>query len=441
MGEETTIFAVSSGAGKAGVAIIRVSGPACTRVLEHMAGGLPKPRYAALRSIRDRNGETIDRGLVLWFPGPGSFTGEDCVEFHVHGGRAVVRAVLEALAQVPGCRPAEAGDFARRAFDNGKIDLTEVEGLADLIDSETEWQRRQACRQMEGHSGRVYEDWRHRLIGLIGLCEAGIDFADEDDVPADIALKAAPDLAALIGEVRDVLDDDHRGERIREGLVVVIAGPPNAGKSSLINALAMRDIAIVSERPGTTRDVLEARLDIGGVPVTVVDTAGLRESEDEIERIGVDRARGRIESADLVLWLAEEGTDSEAERMEGSGHWCIRTKIDLSPSTASGRTADGRWAISAKTGAGMDALLDGLRKFVEETVAGEMALITRMRHRIELQNAVGYMEAASRLDYIADSELVAEDLRLAGQCLARLTGRIDVEDILDVIFRDFCIGK
>jgi len=437
--EEATIFAVSSGAGKAGVAVIRVSGPACAGVLENIAGGIPEPRYAALRSIRNRNGETIDRGLVLWFPGPGSFTGEDCVEFHVHGGRAVVRGVLEALAQVPGCRPAKAGDFARRAFDNGKIDLTEVEGLADLIDSETEWQRRQACRQMEGHSGRIYEDWRRRLIGLIGLCEAGIDFADEDDVPADIALKAAPDLAGLIGEIRDVLDDDHRGERIREGLVVVIAGPPNAGKSSLINALARRDIAIVSERPGTTRDVLEARLDIGGVPVTVVDTAGLRESEDEIERIGVDRARGRIESADLVLWLAE--TDSRAERKEAPGHWRIRTKIDLSPSTASGRAGDGLWAISAKTGAGIDALLEGLRRFVEETVAGEMALITRMRHRIELQNAVGYMEAASRLDYIADSELVAEDLRVAGQCLARLTGRIDVEDVLDVIFRDFCIGK
>ena len=441
MDKATTIFAVSSGAGKAGVAVIRLSGPACVQVLREMAGSIPSPRYAALRSIRNRNGETLDSGLVLWFPGPGSFTGEDCVEFHVHGGCAVVGGVLAALATFPGCRPAEAGAFARRAFDNGKIDLTEVEGLADLIDSETEWQRRQAHRQLEGHSGRIYEGWRQRLIGLIGLCEAGIDFADEDDVPADVASKAVPDLVALIGDVREALDDDHRGERIRDGLVVVIAGPPNAGKSSLINALARRDVAIVSDRPGTTRDVLEARLDIGGVPVTVVDTAGLRESEDEIERIGVDRARARIDAADLVLWLSDDEVDSVTERMGTQEQWQIRTKIDLSDPSMSGRIGDNRYAVSAKTGAGLDALLDGLQAFVGRTVSGEMALVTRARHRIELEDALRYMEGALRLDYVEDSELVAEDLRLAGQCLGRLTGRIDVEDVLDVIFRDFCIGK
>ncbi|MCT8972215.1 tRNA uridine-5-carboxymethylaminomethyl(34) synthesis GTPase MnmE [Microbaculum marinisediminis] len=443
--ETDTIFAVSSGAGKAGVAVVRVSGPASARSVESLAGSVPAARMASLRSIRGRNGEAIDKGLVLWMPGPASFTGEDCVEFHVHGGRAVVAGLIEALSGLDGLRVAEAGEFARRAFGNGKLDLTEVEGLADLIDAETEAQRRQALRQLEGRAGRVYDTWRERLIGILALCEAGIDFADEDDVPAGVSQQVGPEIAELTAEMGRELADGGRGEMIRDGLTVVIAGEPNVGKSSLINALARRDVAIVSEVPGTTRDAIAVRLDLAGVPVTVVDTAGIRETADAIETEGVRRARDHASRADLVLWLVERGTDPMAgPGLDGSGGataWIVETKVDVKGGDA-GRLADNRFGISAKTGAGISALIEALTDWIQDRVgSGTESVITRARHRSETMAALAALERAGRLDYVADGDLVAEELRAAANALGRITGRIDVEDVLDAIFGQFCIGK
>ncbi len=441
MGSDDTIFAVSSGAGKAGIAVVRVSGPASGGVVESLAGPLPPARVASVRSIRGRNGETIDHGLILWMPGPASFTGEDTAEFQVHGGRAVVSGVLEALAAVEGIRPAEPGEFARRAFMNGRLDLTEVEGLADLVDAETEAQRRQAVRQLEGRSGKVYEAWRQRLIGVLALCEAGIDFADEDDVPAGVGARIGPEIDALAGEMRRELADSGKGVMIREGVSVVIAGPPNVGKSSLVNALARRDVAIVSETPGTTRDVIEVRLDLAGVPVTVVDTAGIRETEDAIETEGVRRARRHAEAADLVLWIGEAGTDSGPEPSFDVPVWRVENKIDT-VSGRSGSSGPGAFAVSARTGEGLEALLEGLSGWVGERVgAGTDAVITRARHRSEVSTALGALERARQLDYLSDGDLVAEELRAAATALGRITGRVDVEDVLDAVFGQFCIGK
>jgi len=437
-----TIFAVSTAAGKAGVAVVRLSGPGSGRAIEALSGSLPAPRHAALRTIRDRNGDVVDKGLVLWFPGPASFSGEDMAEFQVHGGRAVVRGLIEALSVLDGLRPAEAGEFARRAFENGKLDLTEVEGLADLIDAETSAQRRQAARQLDGHAGRIFEDWRKRLIGIIALCEAGIDFADEDDVPEEVGRQIGPDLAALHAEIASGLDDDRRGEMIRDGVTVVIAGAPNVGKSSLINALARRDVAIVSDIPGTTRDVLEARLDLGGIPVTVVDTAGIRDSGDAIEAEGVRRAEARVADADLVLWMIGDGVDSSPEQTDDRKTWIIESKADLRPGATVGRLGDNRYSISAKTGAGLDEMIGDMREMISaDDVSNGEPVITRVRHRRELVEAAGALERGRRLDYVNQSELLAEELRIAATALGRITGRIDVEDILDSIFRDFCIGK
>lgn len=438
---QETIFALSSGAGKAGVAVVRVSGPGSARSVESLAGSVPPARVAAVRSIRDRNGAAVDRGVVIWMPGPASFTGEDVAEFHVHGGRAVVAGLLEALGGLEGLRAAEPGEFARRAFLNGKLDLTEVEGLADLIDAETEAQRRQALRQLEGLAGRVFEGWRQRLTGILALCEAGIDFSDEDDVPAGVGARIGPEIAALGQEMRQALADGGRGEAIRAGLTVVIAGAPNVGKSSLMNALARRDVAIVSEIPGTTRDAIEVRLDLGGVPVTVVDTAGIRETVDAIESEGVRRARRHAESADLVLWIREGGTDSDAEPCFGVPVWRIENKIDATGGAA-GALGAGAFGVSAKTGAGLAGLLEGLSAWAADRVgSGTDAVITRARHRAELSAAAAALDRAAGLDYLEDSDLVAEELRAAANALGRITGRIDVEDVLDAIFGQFCIGK
>ncbi|WP_436644037.1 tRNA uridine-5-carboxymethylaminomethyl(34) synthesis GTPase MnmE [Microbaculum sp. FT89] len=440
--ETDTIFAVSSGAGKAGVAVVRVSGPASARSVERLAGSVPPARVASVRSIRGRNGEAIDKGLVLWMPGPASFTGEDCVEFHVHGGRAVVAGLIEALSGFHGLRAAEAGEFARRAFANGKLDLTEVEGLADLIDAETEAQRRQALRQLEGRAGRVFDTWRERLIGILALCEAGIDFADEDDVPAGVSGQVGPAIADLCAEMARELADGGRGEMIRDGVTVVIAGEPNVGKSSLINALARRDVAIVSELPGTTRDAIAVRLDLAGVPVTVVDTAGIRETADAIETEGVRRARDHAARADLVLWLVERGTEQNGDlAVGGSEAWFVETKVDVRGGEA-GLLTDDRFGISAKTGSGIAALIEALATWIGDRVgSGTDSLITRARHRTETMTALAALERAGRLDYVADGDLVAEELRAAANALGRITGRIDVEDVLDAIFGQFCIGK
>ena len=300
-----TIFALSSGRPPAAIAVVRVSGTRAGAALEAIIGKVPDPRKAALAQIRGPDGEVIDQALVLWFPAPHSETGEDVAEFQLHGGRAVIAGVLSALSRIDGLRPAEAGEFTRRAFENGKLDLTAVEGLADLVMAETEGQRRQAFRQMTGALGKRAESWRSQLIQALAMVEARIDFSDEADVPQDLVTPALQIARALEGEITSVLADDGRGERLREGLVVAIAGPPNAGKSTLLNRIAKRDAAIVSPYAGTTRDVIEVHLDLAGLPVTLLDTAGIRETDDPVEREGVLRARARAESADLVLWVMD----------------------------------------------------------------------------------------------------------------------------------------
>ena len=314
-----TIFALSSGRGPAAIAVVRISGPRAGEALKALTGKLPAPREAALARVRDpQTKETIDQALILWFPGPNSETGEDTAELQLHGGRAVIAATLAALARLPGLRPAEAGEFTRRAFENGKLDLTAVEGLADLVAAETQGQRRQALRQLQGALGNRAESWRQRLIKALALVEARIDFSDEADVPEDLLAPALAIARELEGEIAAALADGGRGERLREGLTVAIAGPPNAGKSTLLNRLAKREAAIVSPYAGTTRDVIEVHLDLGGWPVTLLDTAGIRETGDPVEMEGVRRARERAQGADLVLWVVDAG-EADAKNAAAKG--------------------------------------------------------------------------------------------------------------------------
>jgi tRNA modification GTPase len=405
-----------------------------------LCGPPPPPRQAALRKMKDpRSGEVLDRGLALWLPGPASFTGEDIAELHVHGGRAVVGRLIDALLSVKGLRLAEPGEFARRAFENGRIDLTEVEGLADLIAAETEAQARQAIAQAEGGARALYESWREELVKAQALAEAGLDFADEADVAADAAVQADASVANLLARISKHLAD-RRGERLRDGFRVVIAGPPNAGKSSLLNALAERDVAIVSEEAGTTRDVIEVHLDLAGLPVIVTDTAGLREAEGAVEAEGVRRALARVENADLVLWMvdatAPQVEDKSAYIAPNAVHIRVLNKVDLVKSV---EIADGV-ALSAKTGEGVAELVGLLTKRAEEGLGvGEPAVITRARHRAELEAAA---EALGRFrEERGGPEIKAEQLRIAARHLGRLTGRIDVEEVLGAIFSEFCIGK
>jgi tRNA modification GTPase len=437
----TTIYALSSGHGKAGVAVIRLSGPASGDVLRQLAGTLPRPRYAALKTLRTAAGDTIDRALILWFPAPRSFTGEDVAELHIHGGRAVIEATFAALGRFPALRPAEPGEFARRAFENGRLDLTEAEGLADLIDAETEAQRRQALRQSSGALRAIYEGWRERLIAALAIVEAELDFSDEGDVPDDVAMAAHVAVSALRHEIAAHLADDRRGEILRDGLNVVIAGPPNAGKSSLMNALARRDVAIVSAEAGTTRDVIEVRLDLGGFPVVLVDTAGIREAVGTVEQEGIRRAVARAEAADLVVWL-RDATDPGGtipEEIGGRGGRLIEAvnKVDLAPA------ADwpAELALSVKTGVGLDRLIARLAEEAKAAAGSdESPAISRARHRRELEACTAALDRFLTGPR-GELELRAEDLRSAATALGRLTGRVDVEDILDKIFADFCIGK
>lgn len=432
--EYPTIVAVSSGNGRAGVAVVRVSGSRVRFVLETFIGLVPRPRHATLRQVRDGSGEIIDAALVLFFPAPASFTGEDVAEFHVHGSRAVLAALLSALTTLPGIRLAEAGEFTRRAFEGGKLDLAAVEGLADLIDSETEWQRKQALRQMEGSLGRASEAWRGRLIKAMALLEAEIDFSDEGDVSGPLISEAVADLSDILAGLNEALGSFGMGERVREGFVVVLAGPPNAGKSSLLNALARRDIAIVSAQPGTTRDIIEVRLDLAGFPVVLVDTAGLRESADPIEAEGVRRALALAEKADLVLRL--RSIDSPPDRINVSDRdLALATKADLP-----GRSEPDELAVSARTGEGLDALLKAISERLGGLSSPEPALLTRERQRVAVLDAATALERAvsARHD---QAELLAEDIRIAVRALERLVGRVDVEDVLDKLFSGFCIGK
>ncbi|VAW18903.1 tRNA-5-carboxymethylaminomethyl-2-thiouridine(34)synthesis protein MnmE [hydrothermal vent metagenome] len=437
MNTEPTIFAVSTAPGRSGIAVIRVSGPVAGKALRALGGSLDRPRQAGLVSLVDPGtSERLDRALTLWFAGPASFTGEDVAEFHIHGGRAVVAAVVDALGQMPGLEAAAPGGFTRQAFANGKLDLTEVEGLADLIGAETEAQRRMALRQMEGGLSDIYEAWRRELVGLMAHVEADIDFADED-VPQDLTRSAMGGMEALAVAMTRHLNDDKRGERLRAGFRIVLAGPPNAGKSSLLNALARRDVAIVSPEPGTTRDLIDVALDLGGYPVEVTDTAGIRDTEGAIEKEGVRRALTRADNADLVLWLRPaDRADAPAAPRDLQGDVLdVVTKCDLATGPADGL------GVSIVSGAGLETLIDILQSRAEAGLAGsEDAVITRSRHRRSVGRArdalLGAISART-----SGAEFVAENLRVAASELGRLTGRVDVEDLLDVIFADFCIGK
>ncbi len=490
---EDTIFAVASGAGRAAIAVMRISGAASAAVLRALGGRLPAPRRASLRRLRNADGEELDHAMVVWLPGPGSYTGEDAAELHLHGGRAVIEGVADALVAL-GARPAEPGEFTRRAFLNGRMDLIEAEAVGDLVEAETSAQRAQALRQLDGALGAIFRDWAERLRVLLAQQEALIDFPDED-LPVETEALALSELAALTREVGAHLDDGRRGERLREGLVFAVTGAPNVGKSSLVNALAERDVAIVAPTPGTTRDALETRVVLGGVPVTLVDTAGLRETQDAVEAEGVRRARARAEAADLLIEVRVEGEQGlqasplsagelarEGDRLWGersrrhralvprgpsprgrsqrdpsprdpspqppptggggvggeislcAGTLLIANKIDLGgavPSDALG--------ISVRTGEGMDVLRVRLAAVARGlTDAAGPPPLTRARHRAALQ------EAAACLARGADAELAelrAEDLRLALRALGRITGQVGVEDLLDTIFRHFCIGK
>ncbi|MDV2985003.1 UNVERIFIED_CONTAM: tRNA uridine-5-carboxymethylaminomethyl(34) synthesis GTPase MnmE [Methylobacteriaceae bacterium AG10] len=434
-----TIFAPASGFGRAAVAVVRISGPAAGAALDRLAGGRPEPRRLSLRRLRDpASHEILDQALVAWLPGPATATGEDMAELHLHGGLAVRAAVLRALARVPGCRPAEAGAFSRRAFLNGRIDLTEAEGIADLIDAETEAQRIQALRQLDGALGRQVAAWRETGIELLAGAEAALDFADEGDVDEaglDGALSGRA--AGLRDAIRTALADGRRGERLREGFCVVLAGAPNAGKSTLLNALSGRDVAIVSDIPGTTRDAIEVRCDLGGLPVVLVDTAGLRETEDAIEAEGVKRTHRRIRSADLVLHLVPADGEAVAEELADVPVLPVRTKSDLA--TAEGRA--GGIAVSAVTGAGLDALLDAVQDAAAASLGKGDALVTRERHRDALSRAAGHLDRVATAPTGFPPELVAEDLRLAVRALGEVGGHVGVEEMLDRLFAGFCIGK
>ena len=435
--------------------MVRISGPAAGTALEKLIGRLPEPRKATLARVRDpASGEIIDEALALWFPAPRSETGEDVAELQLHGGQAVIAGVLDALSTIEGCRPAEAGEFTRRAFENGRLDLTAVEGLADLIAAETQAQRRLAFRQLKGLIGDRAEAWRRRLIEALALVEARIDFSDEADVPEDLLGPALHAAQQLRDEIAGVLADGRRGERLRDGLVVAIAGPPNAGKSTLLNRLARREAAIVSPYAGTTRDVIEVHLDLDGYPVTLLDTAGIRDSAEPVEQEGVRRARERAAAADLVLWVIDPSADGLAanghsENLARAEIWLVRNKIDLADArscatAASSDSSESEFilSISALTGVGMEALTAALSAYAKTYFAAtESAVITRARHRRALEETVAALDRAVARDRANDEELIAEELRAAATTLGRLTGRVDVEDILDVIFRDFCIGK
>ena len=440
-----TVFALSSGGGRAAIAVVRVSGPAAREALTRIGGApLPEPRRAALRRFREpETGEAIDRGLALWFPGPASATGEDMAEFHVHGGPAVLAALLDALAALPGLRPAEPGEFTRRAFEAGRLDLTEAEGIADLVAAETEAQRRQALAQMDGGLHRLYDDWRERLMALRANVEAAIDFSDQE-LGDDPLAAAAPGLAALKAEIAAHLDDARRGERLREGFCIAIVGAPNAGKSSLLNSLAGRDAAIVSTRAGTTRDVVEVRMDLAGWPLTLADTAGLRESRDEIESEGVRRALGRAAGADLSLVVFDGAlwpdADAQSLALLGDNARAVLNKCDLlsgpAPGEIGGHPALG---VSCLTGAGIERLLVVLvTEVARRYPAGGAPALTRTRHR---QAVIECRDALARAIAGPADERLAEELRLAARALGRITGRVDVEAVLDLVFRDFCIGK
>jgi tRNA modification GTPase len=438
--QDQTIFALSSGRPPSAIAVVRVSGPEARAALILLAGKVPTPRMATRALLRDTYRQPIDDAVVLFFPAPKSATGEDVAELHVHGSRAVLAALFAALSSIENVRPAEPGEFTRRAFENGKLDLTEAEGLDDLIHADTDRQRRQALRQLKGLLGDKVRDWRARIIEASALIEAGIDFSDENDVPAELMAPAIQRITALLAEISEVLAAQGRSERLRDGLVVAIAGPPNVGKSTLMNQLARREVAIVSPHAGTTRDVIEVQLDLDGYPVTVIDTAGVRETDDPVEQEGVRRARERATEADLVLWLTD-GELSEFPSYGSTPVWLVCNKIDLKARVSrTAQPASDQFRISAARGDGVAELVSAMVTFVRDYFGeGESGLIGRERQRKLMEETA--ISLRRSLEVTGGEELVAEELRRAAFALGRLLGRVDVEDILDVIFRDFCIGK
>ncbi|CAA7621977.1 tRNA uridine-5-carboxymethylaminomethyl(34) synthesis GTPase MnmE [Magnetospirillum sp. UT-4] len=437
MDSRDTVFALASARGRAGIAVFRLSGPAAGPALATLSGKpLPEPRKARLVRL-GHGGEAIDDGIALWFPGPASFTGEDVAELHVHGGRAVAAALAEALLDL-GLRPAEAGEFSRRAFLAGKLDLTRAEAIADLVEAETAAQRRQALRQLDGGLMRLADGWRERLIRAIALTEAAIDFSDEG-IPDGVIDEAATLAAALAAELTAHLSADHRAERLRDGIDVAILGAPNAGKSSLLNAIAGRDVAIVSETAGTTRDVIEVHLDLGGWPVVLADTAGLREAAEAVEAEGIRRALARAEAADLKLAVFD-GTrlpemDAATRAILDGDTLVVVNKSDLAPSPADPPAL----MVSARTGEGLDGLLTALTAAVASRFEVNAApALTRARHRAAAAEAAA---ALGRFDPASGIELAAEELRRAAHAIGRLTGRVEVDEVLDVVFGSFCIGK
>ncbi|RCS22504.1 tRNA uridine-5-carboxymethylaminomethyl(34) synthesis GTPase MnmE [Phyllobacterium salinisoli] len=439
IGFPDTIFALSSGRLPSGVAVVRLSGAQVRFVVETISTTLPEPRRAAYRQFRSQEGELLDQGLLLFFPGPHSFTGEDCAEFHLHGGIAVIDRFLRELSSFEHCRMAEPGEFTRRAFANGKMDLTIAEGLADLVSAETEGQRRLALQVASGAQRDLYMDWRRELIQGRALIEAELDFADESDVPGSVSTKVWEAMKLLSDQISRHLADGRRAAVFRDGLHVAIIGAPNAGKSSLLNMLAGRDVAIISEEAGTTRDLIEVKLDLGGIPVFLADTAGLREAEGIVERMGIERARARANSADLVLLLEDMRSPESVPLPDFDGEmWRVGNKKDL----AEPHDQDGwRYLISARTGQGMDELVAAITRFAEDK-AGRIGNVvpTRRRHMDLLEATVGEINEALTQEDLP-LELRAENLRRASQFLGRITGDVNVEDILDVIFSQFCIGK
>ena len=433
-----TIFALSSGNLPSGVAVIRLSGPDVRFGLETICGRTPVPRNMTLVSFRDFDSSVLDRGLVAYFPAPNSFSGEDCAEFHLHGSKAVVRKFLEVLATLPGFRSAEAGEFTKRAFMNGKLDLTAAEGLADLIAAETEMQRKFALAQAEGGLRRLYEGWRVDIIRLRAMLEAAIEFSEEDDVGLRALASLESDVAALAKLITDHLGAARFGEIIRDGFQVAILGAPNAGKSSLLNALARREVAIASDEAGTTRDVIEVRLDMQGQLVVIADTAGLRESTSKIEQIGVSRALERGRSADLIL-AVYNAADPVFFKLDGLA--CPVVRVGTHADRLAGDpVADYDVLLSSVTGVGIDVLEKQMSSIAINAASGHSVVPVRLRQIELLKEAVSHLSFfGSVLD--SSPDLAAEELRLCGLAIGRLTGVVDVEDLLDVVFSTFCIGK
>lgn len=433
-----TIYALSSGSLPAGVAVVRLSGLSVKSIIQRLVGKLPEPRKMVLKAISSVNGGFIDNALVVFFPSPHSYTGEDCAEFHLHGGKAVVARLLKELSEFPQTRAAEAGEFSRRAFTNGKIDLTEAEGLADLIEAETESQRRLAIMGASGQLAEVYRGWRRDLINVRAMFEAELDFSDEEDVPSIAVADLFANIHSLSNDLKNHIKAGERAGVMRDGLKIVIVGAPNSGKSSFINKLAGRDVAIVSDIPGTTRDALEVRLVMNGFPVLISDTAGIRETNDKIEQLGIQRTISNIKDADLILILEDMVSPIEIIIPNTKAPiWLIGTKLDLLDEKQH------RWPIqiSTKTGENLDVIIGNLNQFIESFNEKTFSAIPARRRQLELlQIADGFLEQALSCQQ-TDLELIAENLRLASNTLGRITGDIGVEDILDVIFSEFCIGK